>query len=167
MEQRPYTRDDGLEMVDVTVSTNDFTRDHPALATVMRDVLEGKIEGDLTIEQFTDVEDKWITSPWEKARWVVENVACLWAAHHLVGWGEGYRSDDGYDYLDAALDGVRCLTNIDLSEADFMMWWNADPNDYEATDSMGNYIGCGASDGEVRYMIFPKRWGGEFDADDS
>src|SRR6266550_545392 len=131
MRDNRYVREDGLNMVDATISTNDFVREHPGLDDIIGRVMNKGLEEDLTIEMFEKIEDPYIKEAWEKARYVAENVACLWAAEHLVGWGFGYRSDDGYDYLTAALDNARFLTDIDLDEKTFLTWWNApswDPN---------------------------------------
>jgi hypothetical protein len=153
-----------MHMVDHTVSTNDFSGfDHPELDAIVRAVLDGNIEEDMTIEQFASVSDVRPMADWKKARYVAENVACLWAAEHLIGWGHGYRSDDGYDYLTAAIDTVRFLTDIDLDEADFLLWWNC-PADSglldgspELVSSMRDSVMWGANDGEIRFMLFPKR----------
>lgn len=176
MEERRYTRtlDTGytLKLAAVTFRCNDFSsEDHPELAALVRDVLSGRPMGggDVTLEEIVAIEDRWIKEDWEKARWVAENIACFEAAAQLAQWAEGYRSDDGYDYLTTALDTARYLTNIDLSEIDFLMWWNYTPI-YEdghrvqedfTVDTSGEYIGEGASDGEIRYMMFPVRWSDE------
>jgi hypothetical protein len=144
-----------LDMVDVTFEANDFGREHPALMEVVRDVLfnqEAEPRADLTIEQFAALDDRFFGVDWQKARYVAENIACLWAAEHLVGWGEGYRSDDGFDYLNAALDNARFLTNIDLTEEEFLKWWNATPEGDDDADIL-----FGATDGEIRFMMFPHR----------
>lgn len=143
-----------VKAVDVTFEANDFMAEHPELSSFVRDILFNQeaddLRKDLEIKDFADVSDSYMKVDWEKARYVVENIACLWAAEHLVGWGEGYRSDDGFDYLNAALDNARFLTNIDLTEEEFRAWWDASPYGY--TDEV-----WGATDGEIRFMLFPHR----------
>lgn len=151
MNVRRYTRDSGgmgvLPMVDVTFTVNDFSSEYPELRAVVQQIIDGQEaepDEDYTIEQFDLVRSRY-ASNWERARWVAENLACLMAAEHLVAWGEGYRSDDGYDYLTAAMDNANFLTEIDLNEEGFRKWWDADPDDW------------GATDGEIRFMLFPNR----------
>jgi hypothetical protein len=148
-----------LAMVDVTFPTNDFANEsHPDLFKLVRQIVDGKIEEDVTLEQIEKIPDAYIKETWEKARWVAENAACLVAADHLTMWGCGYRSDDGFDYLTAAIDSARFLSDIDLSEEDFLKWWNHHAWDYaEGEQYSDSASGWGAVDGEIRFMMFPQR----------
>lgn len=161
MKAESYTHEYGkhtIAMQEVSFNVNDFHKDHPALASIVRDVVDGKLEEDLTLEQLDLVEDPYIKDTWQKARWVAENVACLKAADMFTSWGFGYRSDDGLDDINGIIEQVSFLTNHDISDADFMKWWDCDPDDYEATDEMGHYVGGVATDAEIRWNLFPKKW---------
>ena len=160
MHEKLRTHEQGFKMVDVTFEANAFAaEEHRALQDYVKQILNGKVKEDLTIGMFALTEDAHIKEPWRKARYVAENAACLLAADQLVGWGQGYRSDDGYDYLTAAIDNARFLTDIDLDEADFMKWWGMPSiNEGEPmTGSMGQYLDFGGCDGEIRYFMFPQR----------
>lgn len=153
MQLQPYMREDGLAMMQATIRTNDFTKEHPELQAVVTNIMANGLDEDLTLEVFDFVADPRIELNWEKARWVAETLACLMLADIVTAWGCGYRSDDGSDYMTAALDNVRFLTDIDLDEAAFTAWWNADPYDDTVYDD--HYMAWGACDGELRFILFP------------
>lgn len=144
---RPSTSKAGgmtIPVFNAEVRINDFHRDHPRLAMYLRDLLRNAPRLDVRWEEIEAIEDTHIDG-WSRVRWVVENLACFIAAEHLMNWGAGYRSDDGFDYLTAAIDNATFLTDIDLTEEAFRAWWYADPHD------------MGACDGDIRFYLFPER----------